>query len=97
MDERILTLHPRGKSGVNISKTKYDLVRTAILESLADGRELTFSQLRDTVEQKLEGVFEGSISWFYTTVKLDLEARGEIKRASTSGPQRIRLADSGAF
>ncbi|MGB3715620.1 MAG: hypothetical protein WA996_14405 [Candidatus Promineifilaceae bacterium] len=86
-----MTLHPEGKAGVNISKSKYDGVRHAIIESLDEHGELTFSQLGDVVRPKIEGDFEGSVGWYYTTVKLDLEARGEIERTGPGSPQRIRL------
>ncbi len=40
MDEKILTLHPQGKKGVNISRAKYEIMKTTILEVLGKG-ELT--------------------------------------------------------
>jgi hypothetical protein len=87
-----MTLHPEeGKSGVNISKQKYDVIRSAILKALAGEDDLTFSELGDAVGSQLEGKFDGSIGWYYTTVKLDLEARGVIERIPGSRPQRIRL------
>jgi len=89
--ERITTLHPEpGKSGVNISRQKYDAIRAAILESIRDHGEITFKDLTQEVRRKLEGTFEGSISWYVTTVKLDLEARGLIERVPGSRPQRLR-------
>jgi hypothetical protein len=91
MEERILTQHPQGKQGVSISKTKYDLVRDAIIESLQD-KELTFVDLNEVVANKLADKFEGSISWYVTTVKLDLEAQKIIERVSKTTPQRLRLA-----
>ena len=90
MTERIQTLHPEGKQGVNISKIKYEAVKTAVLTALAEHRELTFKELNTEVGRQLEGNFEGSIGWYYTTVKLDLEARGLIERFGKS-PQRLRL------
>ncbi|GMQ78075.1 MAG: hypothetical protein BMS9Abin02_0572 [Anaerolineae bacterium] len=91
MEDRILTLHPEGKQGVNISKQKYNTMRQAILDCLSQYKELTYSQLADAVEEKLDGRFDGSIRWYFTTVKLDLEARHLLQRSSTK-PQRIRLA-----
>ena len=89
--ERITTLHPeQGKSGVNVSREKYDAIRAAILESVRDHGEITFKDLTQEVRRKLEGTFEGSISWYVTTVKLDLEARGLIERVPGSRPQRLR-------
>ena len=91
MKEKILTLHPEGKQGVNISKEKYDSVKDAIIKSLQDKGELTFTKLGSEVKKELGGKFEGSISWYYTTVKLDLEARGKVMRIPGSSPQRIKL------
>jgi hypothetical protein len=42
-----------------------------------------------------QGTSEGSISWYVTTVKLDLEARGLIARVPGSHPQRLRMAEEG--
>jgi hypothetical protein len=51
--------------------------------------------LNEAVSQKLTGDFEGSIGWYFTTVKLDLEARGVIICERKSGqPQMIRLAEN---
>ena len=91
MEDRILTLHPLGKQGVNISKEKYDTMREAIITCLSRSGELTFSQLANVVEEALEENFEGSIRWYFTTVKLDLEARKIIERTS-SKPPLIRMA-----
>ena len=50
--ERIQTLHPEGKKGVNILRTKYDPVRAAMLESLrAAGGELTHTELMKAVSR----------------------------------------------
>ncbi|MCY4436730.1 MAG: hypothetical protein OXE05_05280 [Chloroflexi bacterium] len=92
MPEKIVTLHPAGKAGVNIDKQKYDTVREAILQSLQDNGMMTFKDLAAEVRRRLEGSFAGSISWYVTTVKLDLEARGEIKRVPKSGSQRLVIS-----
>ena len=79
MEEKILTQHPEGKRGVNISKQKYDLVRVTILDCLG-GNELTHPELDRCVNEKLAGKFDRSISWYMECVKLDLEARKVIER-----------------
>jgi hypothetical protein len=91
MEEKILTLHPQGKSGVNISKAKYDTISGAIQDSLRTHQSMTFKELTEEVRRRLEGSFDGSVSWYVTTVKLDLEARGAIERIPNSAPQRLRL------
>lgn len=89
---RILTLHPKGLKGVNIVKVKYEQVKSAILEELAAGGEQEFGALMQAVEMRLSGEFEGSIGWYFTVVKLDLEARGVLVCSRESGSrQLIRL------
>ena len=90
-EDRIMTLHPEvGKKGVNIEQGKYDQVKGAILEALERSEGMTFTQLMETFEKELEGRFEGSVDWYVTTVKLDLERRGMVKREGKS-PQVVRL------
>lgn len=91
MNDRILTLHPTGKSGVNIERAKYDQMKSAIIESLQVVESIGFRELGEVVRSKLKGSFDGSISWYYTTVKLDLEARGFIERIPNETPQMLRL------
>ena len=35
----------------------------------------------------------GSVSWYATTVKLDMEVKGDIVRVPGAKPQRLRLAE----
>lgn len=94
MDEKILTQHPEGKTGVKISKTKYDQMRNAIIDALHTGGEMSFTELNAVVGAQLEGNFDGSIGWYFTTVKLDLEARGIVERLTNRTPQQIRLVET---
>jgi hypothetical protein len=66
-------------------------MRQAILASLRINEEMTFADLTEDVRRNLKGSFDGSINWYVTTVKLDLEARGEIERIQGKAPQRLRL------
>ncbi len=91
MIERIMTLHPAGKNGVNIEVSKYDAVKQAILDSVAENGEIAFRDLPAAVAERLPANFDGSIGWYATTVKLDLEARGLIHRVPKRSPQLIRL------
>jgi hypothetical protein len=88
-EEKILTKHPLGKSGKNISRQKYEAVRKAILSVLKNG-ELTHTELFEQLRKRLKSKFSGNISWYGETVKLDLEARKMIERTS-SKPQKYRL------
>ena len=82
---------PQGKQGVNIDKAKYDTMRNAIVETLGGQPELTFTELNNAVGAKLEGNFDGSIGWYYTTVKLDLEARSVIERGARESTTALAL------
>ena len=92
MKDMIHTLHPEKKQGVNISKAKYEIIRKAILSALHTQKEMTFMNLSRAVEKEVNGNFDGSVMWYVTTVKLDLEARGVVKRVPHSRPQLVRLA-----
>lgn len=83
-----------GKQPTRIDKWKYDLVHDAILAVVpADENGVEFSQLAQLVEAHLSPAdLEklGSVSWYTTTVKLDMEVKGEIERIPGSKPQRLR-------
>jgi Family of unknown function (DUF6958) len=87
--EKILTKHPLGKSGRNIERSKYDMLKKAILSALRKN-ELTHTELFSRLNKDLKGKFSGNISWYGETVKLDLEARKIIERTA-SKPQKYRL------
>ena len=94
MDEKIQTLHPDpGKQGVRIDRGKYELVAQAIQEIIRQQGEISFNGLMQAVNERLQGKMAGSISWYVTTVKLDLEARGVIARVPGAKPQRLRLSE----
>jgi len=91
MKDTIRTLHPDKKQGVNISKEKYEIIRKAIFSTLKQNREMPFMKLARAVEKEVRGTFDGSVTWYVTTVKLDMEARGEVKRVPNSRPQLVKL------
>jgi hypothetical protein len=92
MKDTIRTLHPEKKQGVKISREKYEIIRKAIMTTLRKQKEITFMNLSRAVEKEVNGNFDGSVMWYVTTVKLDLEARGEVKRVPNSRPQLVKLA-----
>jgi hypothetical protein len=86
---KIQTKHPAGKTGRSISREKYDAVKSALVAALR-GRELTHTELMTALQRTLKQGFEGNITWYGETVKLDLEARRTLERTA-SKPQRYRL------
>lgn len=64
----------------------------------AESGGVRFSDLRDLVKARmaakdLEAL--GSVGWHVTTVKLNMEVDGEIRRLDGSGPQRLTLTQRG--
>lgn len=82
-----------GKQGARLSAERYEAMRKALLQAIPRRKEgIAFRDLPKAVAPLLpEEVFAGaSISWYVTTVKLDLEARGLIERIPDMHPQRLR-------
>ena len=93
MEKTILALHPDPtKQGVQISKAKYEVVSAAILDALKKNGAMTFTELGNFIEERLLKNFDGSLMWYFTTIKLDLEARGTIRRVPKTSPQMLELA-----
>ena len=92
-EEKIMTLHPEGKEGVNINKVKYDQMAQCIVAIVKANEGITFKALNTAVSAELDGKFDGSIGWYLTTVKLDLEARKIIERIPHTTPQQLRIVD----
>lgn len=93
-EEKILTMHPQGKRGVNISRQKYNLLRESIITCLRN-KELTFTEMLDQTEKRLKN-FDGSVPWHLEAVKLDLEAREVIERVKLPGKTVYRLKGDSA-
>ena len=86
-----------GKKPTRIHRWKYDLLRGIILDILtgsADGVE--FRALPDLIDTRLSAEQKanlGSVSWYTTTVKLDMEVKRDIERIPRVTPQRLRLVE----
>ena len=93
--DKVQTLHPDAdKSGPRIDRIQYDAFRRAILKAVPRRETgIPFKELSPAVAGLLPQRVRnsvGSITWYTTTIKLDLEARGEIERVPGSRPQRLR-------
>jgi hypothetical protein len=94
-EDKVLCETPTpGKQPTRIAKWKYELVRSAILAEVPDDdKGVEFNRLAELVERRIpaeELKRLGSVSWYTTTVKLDMEVNGEIKRVAGVTPQRLR-------
>jgi hypothetical protein len=88
----IQLLHPEGKKNFKISEEKYNAIKSSIIRCLKSKGELTHAQLLGCVSNSLASGFDGSISWYVEAVKLDLEARGVLKRTLKSRQQFLALS-----
>lgn len=90
-EEKILTLHPQEKKGVNILRRRYDVIKDFILETIKQHVEISFDDLTDLAVDKLAANFDGKVIWYVVTVKLDLEARNIIERVPKTSPHKLRI------
>jgi hypothetical protein len=93
MRRTVATRNPaEGKKAPRVDAARYDAMRTALLKVIPANRDgVAFASLPSLVAKELPGdLFRGaSIPWYVATVKLDLEARGLLRRVPGSRPQRI--------
>ena len=79
MPETIQTGHPEpGKKGVNISKEKYEVIYNAIHAYLHETKQASLKSITSAVKERVGSSFDGSVGWYVTTVKLDMESKGEL-------------------
>ena len=94
MSEKIYAQHPDpSKQGVHIEKAKYDQIHGAIINAFARQPVYALQELMLAVKQDLNGRFEGSIGWYVTTVKLDMESRGELVCDRKKSPHAHYLSE----
>lgn len=81
----------KGKRGLRVNQARYDAMRRALLASIPRSNAgVAFVDLPDLVRPRLPADWTGSVKWHVTTVKLDMETRGEIERVPGATPQRLR-------
>ena len=91
MKEKVLTLHPQGKTGVNILKRRYDVIAEYILKTIKRRKAISYEELNELAVKDLSTTFDGKVSWYVVTVKLDLEARKIIERIPQTSPHQLRM------
>jgi len=96
VEERILTLHPEGKKGVNILKSKYELTRECLMGIFAEYPEISHKDLTRLSKERLSGKLDGNAGWYMETVLLDLMARGVVQKIADK-PVRLRFVNENGF
>lgn len=83
MKQKFQLRHPAGKKAVSMNIEKYDALKNALLNHLIAKEASTHTQIVAAITsdfKKNKVKFVGSLEWHLEWVKLDLEARKEIKR-----------------
>lgn len=91
-DDRVVCRTPTpDRKPTRIERWKFESVRGAILDAVeAEEDGLPFGDLARAVGERLmpeELQYLGSIGWYTTTVKLELEVAGELRRETRGGRQ----------
>lgn len=92
-DEKILTLHPQGKKGVNILRRRYDVIKKYIIDTIQQEKIISYEELNDRAVSDLATSFDGKVTWYVVSIKLDLEARKIIERIPKTSPHKLRMCD----
>lgn len=90
-------LSPHGNQSTIVNAEKYLSVREIVLDVLPTTEPgLTLKELDAHVAERVpDGLFERGTAWWTTTVKLDLEARGLVRRYGKRSPIRhLRVDDA---
>jgi hypothetical protein len=88
METSIALLHPAGKKAIRMDGQKYEQLQKGILNVLSKKINLTHTEMLHEIKEYFstsKPSFVGSVEWHMEWVKLDLEARGVIKRESRNG------------
>jgi hypothetical protein len=96
MNTKIQLIHPAGKKAVSMDKGKYGLLKKHLLNLLRTKGESTHNEILRAITddfEKNKTKFEGSVEWHMEWVKLDLEARKEIKRVGDASPIRFAVVE----
>ena len=93
-EERVQLRHPeQGKAAPRIERWKYEALKRAIPRVVPRKEPgLPFARLATAVARQLtraERAKLGSLPWYAISVKLDLEARGFLRRIPGAAPQRL--------
>ncbi|OFX60711.1 MAG: hypothetical protein A2046_10305 [Bacteroidetes bacterium GWA2_30_7] len=87
MPPKIQLQHPLGKKAISMEKDKYETLKNAVLNFLMAKGESTHTEILQSITEdfkKNKVKFAGSVEWHLEWIKLDMEAKKEIKRIGKS-------------
>jgi hypothetical protein len=77
--EKILLQTLNGKNRSLISRKKYDLLSGFIMEMVSARKEISFTELMETAEERFRHEFSNELNMLLLHTKRDLEARQSIE------------------
>lgn len=78
-NELLRTIRPGNKTGITMTRDRYNAIKEFILKTLDQEAELTFNKLLTKGHLRFYPSLGETTGWYLYQVKLDLEARGLIK------------------
>lgn len=94
METKMQLKHPAGKKAIRMDTAKYDVLKNTLMKQLKAKGELTHEEMYRAIAadfKKNNIAFEGSVEWHMEWVKLDLEAKKEIKRIPGTSPTKFTI------
>jgi hypothetical protein len=80
---------PYSRLTSRIPSDVYYRVRGVVISILSDHGEVTMNQLLELAEQKLANEFKERTTWYVLKIKLDMEARKEIRIKKPNPPTAL--------
>lgn len=86
----ISMVYPNTGGAAEIDRVKYDSIHDAIIATLKERGPASIIELFEGVKAHLPADFKGPVQWYTFSVKLDMEARGELERVQVNRIHRVR-------
>ncbi len=86
----ITAVFPGTGGAAEIDRVKYQSIHDAIVATLKEHGPASMIELFDGVRTHLPSDFKGPVQWYTFSVKLDMEARGELERVQVNRIHRVR-------
>ena len=87
----VQTLHPSRRKGVMMQSSYYWILRNFIMSAIQKNKEIVFQQLVEDAIHMFPIEFDRNVAWYLLMVKLDLEARGEIRAFINNRYERLQV------
>jgi hypothetical protein len=95
VEKKIQLKHPDGKKAPSIATDTYDAICKSLIGCLTRKKKATYAAMVREVgaDFKISKTkFRGSLQWYVEWVRLDLEAKGTLKKIPKTSPQQFTLS-----